>query len=182
MTEGGPSRANAARGSGARLEVAVVRHDGHWRAAGVTDAAVARWARAGLDAAAPAPAGTYEVSILLTDDHEMQALNRIWRDKDAPTNVLSFPASEDPSEPGPLGDVALAYQTTRKEADTMGLALTDHAAHLVVHGVLHLLGFDHEADEEAERMEELERQALAALGIGDPYAETGEARPVGVSP
>jgi probable rRNA maturation factor len=147
----------------------------------VTDTALARWARAGFEAGASPSPGRYEVSILLTDDREMRALNRTWRGKDAPTNVLSFPASDDPSRPGLLGDVALAYETSQKEADAMGLALADHAAHLVVHGVLHLLGFDHEADQEAARMEALESQALAALGIKNPYAESG-ARPAEVSP
>lgn len=180
MTEGGPSRANAALRPGAKLAVAVVRHDARWRAAGVTDAVLARWARAGF-AAAPASPGGYEMSLLLTDDREMRALNRTWRGKDAPTNVLSFPASDNRNEPGFLGDVALAYETARREADATGIALPDHAAHLVVHGVLHLLGFDHATDEEAERMEALERRALAALGIKDPYAESG-ARPAEVSP
>ncbi len=173
MSEGGPSRA--------KLAVAVVRRAAGWRACGVTDTALARWARAGFEAGAPPSPGRYEVSILLTDDREMRALNRTWRGKDAPTNVLSFPASDDPSRPGLLGDVALAYETSQKEADAMGLALADHAAHLVVHGVLHLLGFDHEADQEAARMEALESQALAALGIKNPYAESG-AWPAEVSP
>jgi probable rRNA maturation factor len=98
-------------------------------------------------------------------------LNRIWRGKDAPTNVLSFPANDAVSEAGLIGDVVLAYETTRKEARDEGLALADHVSHLVVHGVLHLLGFDHEEGEEAEQMEDLERTALASLGIVDPYAE-----------
>ncbi len=136
---------------------------------------LARAARAGFNAATPSSPGTYEVSILLTDDAEMRALNRTWRGKDAPTNVLSFPAGDtlacDPSEPGLLGDVALAYETTLKEARATNIALSDHVAHLVVHGVLHLLGFDHLTEDEAEQMETLERQALASLGIADPYAE-----------
>ena len=112
----------------------------------------------------------------------MQELNRTWRGKDAPTNVLSFPLEEEVSEPGLLGDVVLAYETTLKEAREANLALADHVSHLVVHGVLHLVGFDHEEDEEAERMENLERTALASIGIADPYADEGEARVAEVSP
>jgi probable rRNA maturation factor len=182
MADGGPSRKSAARVPGAKLDVAVVRHDEAWRGAGVTDAMLARAARAGFNAAKPASSGTYEVSILLTDDAEMRTLNRTWRGNDSSTNVLSFPASDDPTEPGLLGDVALAYQTTAKEAREANIALADHAAHLVVHGVLHLLGLDHMEDEAAERMERLERQALASLGIADPYAERDAASPVEVSP
>jgi probable rRNA maturation factor len=182
MADGGPSRKSAARGSGSRLDVAIVRHDEAWRGTRVSDAMLARAARAGFNAAPPSSPGTYEVSILLTDDAEMRALNRTWRGKDASTNVLSFPAGDDLNKPGLLGDVALAYETTRKEAEATGIALSDHAAHLVVHGVLHLLGFDHLEEDEAERMETLERQALASLGIADPYAKRDGARPAEVSP
>jgi probable rRNA maturation factor len=182
MADGGPSRKSAARDASSRLDVAVVRHDETWRGARVTDAMLARAARAGFNAAMPLTPGTYEVSILLTDDEEMRALNRTWRGKDASTNVLSFPASDDPTEPGLLGDVALAYETTQEEAQATGIALSDHAAHLVVHGVLHLLGFDHTEEDEAERMETLERKALASLGIADPYAESDGVRPAEVSP
>ena len=101
----------------------------------------------------------------------MRALNRTWRGKDAPTNVLSFPAGEGVGEPGLLGDVVLAYETTLKEARAQDIALRDHIAHLVVHGVLHLIGFDHMRDEQADRMEAVERVALTSLGIADPYAE-----------
>jgi probable rRNA maturation factor len=183
VADGGPSRKSAARRAGVRLDVAVVRHDEAWRDAGVTDAALARAARAAF-AATPLPSsGTYEVSILLTDDAEMRALNATWRGKDAATNVLSFPASDTPAgEPGLLGDVALAYETTLNEARGTNIAFADHVAHLVVHGVLHLLGLDHMRDDEAERMETLERQALASLGIADPYAEDREARPAEVTP
>jgi probable rRNA maturation factor len=186
MADGGPSRKSAVRNASVRLDVAVVRHDEAWRGARVSDAMIARAARAGFNAAMPSSPGTYEVSILLTDDEEMHALNRTWRGKDASTNVLSFPAGDtlacDASEPGLLGEVALAYETTREEALATGIALSDHAAHLVVHGLLHLLGFDHMEEDEAERMETLERQALASLGIADPYAERDGARPAEVSP
>ena len=181
MADAGPSRKSAARGASSHLDVAVVRHDDAWRAAGVSDAMLAGAARAAFDAAMPSSSGTYEISILLANDAEMRTLNRTWRGKDAPTNVLSFPASDDPSEPGLLGDVAIAYETTLKEAQVTGIMFSDHVAHLVMHGALHLLGFDHINNDEAEKMEDVERRALASLGIADPYAESDE-RPAEVSP
>lgn len=116
-----------------------------------------------------------EVSVLLADDQRIQALNRAWRSKDQPTNVLAFPAREpgEPwpgwTEPVPLGDVAVALETALREAAAEGKAPTAHLAHLVVHGALHLLGHDHQSDEEAERMEALEAAILARLGVPDPY-------------
>ena len=95
-------------------------------------------------------------------------LNRDFRGKDKPTNVLSFPAPANPE--GHLGDIAIAYGVTAREAETAGKSLADHATHLAVHGVLHLLGYDHETDAEAEVMEPLEDAILAELGIADPYA------------
>jgi probable rRNA maturation factor len=154
-----------------RLDVDVVRHAEAWDEARIDDAMLRRAAQAAAAEAPALPAGDYELTILLTDDEEMRALNRTWRDKDAPTNVLSFPASDTLSGPGLLGDIALAYETIREEARDRDIALTDHVAHLVVHGVLHLLGFDHADDRQAERMETLERKALASLGIADPYAD-----------
>ena len=186
MADGGPSRKNVKPGASSRLDVAVVRHSAAWRGAGVTDASLARAARAAFAAAPPPSPGAYEVSLLLTDDAEMRALNATWRGKDAATNVLSFPSSDRPSsdvsEPGLLGDVALGYDTTLKEAGETNIAFADHVAHLVVHGVLHLLGLDHMRDDEAEQMETLERRALASLGIADPYAGDKVARPAEVTP
>jgi probable rRNA maturation factor len=164
------------------LEVEVVRHDERWAAAEIGDAMLARAARAAVLAALPRPHGTYDVTLALTNDAEIRALNRTWRGKDAATNVLSFPAGDEMSEPGFLGDVVLAYETTLKETREENIALADHVSHLVVHGVLHLLGFDHAEDAEAERMENLERKALASLGIADPYAEGREVRSAEVSP
>ncbi|HEX2446957.1 MAG TPA: rRNA maturation RNase YbeY [Methyloceanibacter sp.] len=169
MADGGPSRKVAAA-TGATLELDVVRHGGAWKASGLTDVKLKQAARAAIRATAALPRGRYQATLLLTDDHEMRELNRTWRGKDAATNVLSFPAEEKIAEPGFLGDVVLAYETTAKEAREQGITLQDHIAHLVVHGVLHLLGFDHTQDEEAERMESVERRALASLGIADPYA------------
>ena len=121
-------------------------------------------------ALAGAAAGAYEVGVVLTDDERIRALNRIWRGKDGATNVLSFPAPAGPRE-GPrfLGDVVFALETIRREADGEQKTFEDHLTHLAVHGVLHLLGFDHERDEEADAMEDRERTILAGLGIADPY-------------
>jgi probable rRNA maturation factor len=144
-------------------------------------AAICRGAAlAALDAAVPA-LGDSELSIVLGDDAVLQELNRRWRDKDSPTNVLSFPAQDfaaalpatPPGEALPLGDVVLAYETISREAAEQGKTFADHLAHLVVHGVLHLVGFDHEAAAEAERMEALERIVLSGIGIADPYREIG---------
>ena len=109
------------------------------------------------------------VVVLLTDDGSLQDLNARFRGKDTPTNVLSFPAADNPE--GHLGDVALAFGVCASEAAAQGKPLADHLGHLVAHGVLHLLGYDHETDADAEAMEALERAVLAPLGIPDPYAE-----------
>ena len=119
-------------------------------------------------------------SMLFTIDEEVHALNKEWRGKDKPTNVLSFPmlerddllalAREGPPEM--LGDLALAHETCAREAAEKGIALEDHAAHLIVHGLLHLAGHDHvDSDAQAEAMEALEIAALAKLGIADPYGD-----------
>jgi probable rRNA maturation factor len=120
-----------------------------------------------------------EVSVRFTGDEEVRRLNADYRGKDKPTNVLSFPMIEagllDPLADAAggevlLGDVVLARGVCAAEAEEKGVAVADHAAHLVVHGMLHLLGYDHEqGEEEAEAMEKVEREALAALGIADPY-------------
>jgi probable rRNA maturation factor len=109
---------------------------------------------------------------VLTDDAEQQELNREWRGKDSSTNVLSFPQIE-PFGPvvGILGDITLARETLEREAAEHGVSFTDHFRHLVVHGFLHILGYDHLTDEEALDMESLETQILASLGVADPYAD-----------
>lgn len=125
------------------------------------------------------PTGVDEVSLLLTDDAHQRDLNSQWRGIDSPTNVLSFPDGSPLPDGGRLlGDVVLALDTCRREAREQGKSLADHTAHMVVHGVLHLLGFDHEEAEEAAVMESLEVRLLAAMGIADPYAE-GLAAPRG---
>jgi len=120
-------------------------------------------------------------SLVLSDDAEVHALNQRWRGKDRPTNVLSFPMLERdcllhlPAEGPPelLGDIVLALETCKREAIEKGIPLADHAAHLIVHGLLHLAGYDHEtSSEDASAMEALETKALACMGIADPYAET----------
>lgn len=112
-----------------------------------------------------------EVSVLLTDDATVRALNKSWRRQDKATNVLSFPAVNPDriAEAPMLGDIAIAYQTVAREAAAEGKTVSDHTTHLVVHGFLHLLGFDHLNDNDAEKMEAEERLILAALGIADPY-------------
>ncbi len=117
-----------------------------------------------------------EVSLLLADDATLRELNRAWRGKDKPTNVLSFPAvPQDQLPRSPvIGDIAVAYETVAREAHDEGKAPLDHATHLVVHGMLHLLGFDHESEAEAAEMEALEVKALAGLGIADPYRDAPE--------
>jgi probable rRNA maturation factor len=147
-----------------------VRQSEAWDGAKVGDDLLAQAARAAFAAATPRIETHREVAILLTGDAEMQALNRQWRGKDVPTNVLSFPSGEGA---GHLGDVALAYETVEGEAKQRNTSIADHAAHLVVHGMLHLLGYDHEREDDAIKMERLETEILATLGIADPYA-TGE--------
>lgn len=114
------------------------------------------------------------IVILLTDDDSVQALNRDFRQKDKPTNVLSFPSPPNPEDQ--IGDIALAYGVCAREAAEQGKPLGHHLQHLVAHGVLHLLGYDHEGDDEAEAMEALEREILAGLDVPDPYAGDEEGR------
>lgn len=116
--------------------------------------------------------GDSELSLLFTDDAHIQVLNREWRGKDKATNVLSFPAFDvAPGDPFPvmLGDIVLAHETIVGEAGLEQKSLEHHLVHLIVHGLLHLLGYDHETDEEAEEMEAIERRTLARLAIPDPY-------------
>ena len=124
-------------------------------------------ARAGAKLVGPA-----EVSVLLTDDAHQQVLNRDWRQIDKSTNVLSFPQIE-PFQPvsGLVGDISLAHETLVREAADLQKSFTDHFTHLVVHGFLHLLGYDHVSEPEALQMEGLETQILAELGIADPYGD-----------
>jgi probable rRNA maturation factor len=149
------------------------------------------WATLALDAARAAlnetPHGDLvanpsmiEISVKLSDDAEVQALNAAYRSKDAPTNVLSFPMVQidlidtlDIGDDGEtlLGDIILAHETCAREAQEKGVSLADHTTHLIIHGTLHLVGYDHENDAEAEAMEAIETRALASLGLADPYGD-----------
>jgi probable rRNA maturation factor len=163
------------------LEIALTREDPwpeqDW------DALADRAARAAIDRT---PQGelltipaTVEISLRLTSDDEVHTLNRQYRQKDKPTNVLSFPMVQadlletvtQNSDDGEvlLGDIVLAYGVCAAEAAERNIAIETHATHLIVHGVLHLLGYDHMTDVEAEAMEAIETDALASLGIDDPY-------------
>lgn len=176
MADGGPSRSSGA----SPLEIEIVRHSELWDSIEVSGDALSRAALAAFAASSAAPDAPCEVTLVLTDDDEMRELNRTWRGKDSSTNVLSFPVGEPVGEahgePSPLGDIVLAGEAVIEEAKVKGIPAADHAAHLVVHGMLHLLGFDHERDADAERMESFETKVLAGLGIADPYA--GDALPV----
>jgi probable rRNA maturation factor len=126
-----------------------------------------------------ADVGEAEIAVMLTDDAGIRTLNSNWRGLDKPTNVLSFPAAEVPDSPH-LGDIAIAFETTAREAKDEGKPLADHLAHLAVHGFLHLVGYDHESDAEAETMEQLERDILARLNVPDPYLAPMSAEATGV--
>lgn len=155
------------------IEIDIAVDSERWSALGGIEPLARRAAEAALAIDPRAPAEDVELSLLLAGDAAVEELNRAWRGKEGPTNVLSFPANPAPGVPGPrpLGDIALAFETVAREAEADGKTLADHAAHLIVHGVLHLLGYDHETDAEAEIMEALEIRALARLGIANPYRE-----------
>ena len=155
-------------------EVLVVADD--WQAEPDAEAVIQRAIAAAAELV-DADIGEAELAVMLTDDAGIQTLNRNWRGIDKPTNVLSFPALQPRGErqagdaPRMLGDIAIAYETTRREADEEQKPFDHHLSHLAVHGFLHLIGHDHEKDQEAETMEALEREILSRLGIPDPYAE-----------
>jgi probable rRNA maturation factor len=158
-----------ARGERATPDIEIVIESTQWGARRGLRTIVRR---AIAQAAIAARSGGGEVAVLLTDDAAIRVLNRDWRGKNVPTNVLSFPApqrSGGPVLPRRFGDIAIAYETTACEADSEGKPFADHLAHLVVHGFLHLVGFDHETDRDAEAMESLEVAVLARLGRPDPY-------------
>jgi probable rRNA maturation factor len=146
-----------------------------WQAAPEAETVIHR-ALAVAAAFVSADLGNAELAIMLTDDAGVRTLNRNWRGIDKATNVLSFPALQPSGRHGAdaprmLGDIAIAYETTRREADDEQKPFEHHLSHLAVHGFLHLIGYDHENDADAETMEEIERQILSQLGIPDPYAE-----------
>lgn len=153
------------------LEIDIAVEAEGWTAFGDLETLIERAVVAGLSVAGLQPLAGAELSILLTDDARMRQINQAWRSKDKPTNVLSFPAA--PPErivSSPLlGDIALALETVQREAGEDGKTLAAHLSHLVIHGLLHLLGDDHETDVDADRMEAREVAALARLGYADPY-------------
>ena len=110
------------------------------------------------------------VDLLLTTDDEMRVLNRTWRKKDKATDVLSFPSDDDAFETGFLGDIALGFGVMTRDASSMSKTFEAHLSHLLIHGYLHLLGFDHQETSDAEEMETLETKILAELGYSDPYS------------
>ncbi len=143
---------------------------------------------AGRERAEPLPVAV-EASVVLSDDRTVRVLNRDYRGTDRPTNVLSFAnldsatdtGSQPPSVAFLLGDVIIAYETAASEAAQQGKTLGDHLCHLVVHGMLHLLRYDHELEAEAKEMERLETEVLDGLGISDPYREPAGERPAGAA-
>lgn len=152
------------------LEIAVIRNAEGWP--DHFDALAEKAVLAALAGAKAKMKGAAEISVLLTDDAEQRELNAQWRGKDSATNVLSFPQIE-PFGPlmGLLGDITLARETLEREALELDKSLDDHFTHLMVHGFLHILGYDHIEEDEAQQMESLETQILAGLGIDDPYAD-----------
>jgi probable rRNA maturation factor len=176
----GTKRRRAARGPMIDVVIASAR----WRKA----PQASRLVRRVIASAAPARARKAELSVILTADRAIGALNRQWRGQDKPTNVLSFPTPKLVAKPGSkpasksasksrrggahhLGDIVIAYETTAKEARAEGKPFDHHLAHLALHGFLHLLGYDHESHRQAEIMERRERLILARLGVPDPYAD-----------
>ncbi len=146
---------------------------GDWLSEAVLDGLVEPAAAAAFAEIGTTWSGRSELSVVFSDDAAIRKLNAGWRGKDRPTNVLSFPAfptSRGGPLPPMLGDIVLAAETVKREAALEGKPIENHITHLVVHGLLHLLGYDHETDAEAEEMEAVERAALARLAIPDPYA------------
>ncbi|MGQ0527829.1 MAG: rRNA maturation RNase YbeY [Alphaproteobacteria bacterium] len=148
------------------IEIDITQKSGDWPAVNTLVEQALRAAFRHLDLQ-----GEGEVSIVLADDAFVQDLNRDYRDKDKPTNVLSFPQLEifTGKVAGLLGDIVFGLETIRREADDAQKSFEDHLSHLVIHGLLHLLSHDHESEDEAERMESLEIQILKTLGIKNPY-------------
>jgi probable rRNA maturation factor len=165
-----------------RLSLEIVTESGDWPDEGAL-AALARQIAGTVAQAITLPHHACEATLALSSDSNVQRLNRQYREQDKPTNVLSFPAAShhvgpEGDNPGEttlmyLGDIIVARETLAREAEELGRPFTSHFAHLTTHGLLHLLGFDHETDGDAECMERLETEILAEIGIPDPY-ETRE--------
>lgn len=157
-----------------RLAVAFVARSALWRDSGIAREALAGAARSAYAAAGGGEAA--EVALVLSDDAEARRLNREWRGKDKATDVLSFPDGAMEGDTRALGDIVLAFETVSRDARDTGQRAGDHAAHLVIHGMLHLLGYDHETDAGAAAMERLETDIMASLGLHDPYGLLTETR------
>ena len=158
----------------ANPEISIDVRDACWGDAKFDVTALCRSAAVEAIASAEEASGDVEISIVLADDAFVRELNRTWRNMDVPTNVLAFPSSGGDGILGAgaerlLGDVIVAFQTTQREAVELQLPLEHHFAHLIIHGILHLFGYDHIDDGDAAIMEKLEIEALARLGIGSPY-------------
>ena len=156
----------------AKLKIDVLVDSDRWDEPAKTRSLVRRAVAQAADAASTTGA---ELAIVLTDDSAIRQLNRLWRGIDAATNVLSFPSKRAAGEPPHLGDIVLAYETVAREASAEGKPFAHHLAHLVVHGFLHLIGYDHDKDSDAEAMEQTERKILSRLNIPDPYRHPGKA-------
>jgi probable rRNA maturation factor len=154
-----------------RIEIDLSITCAAWKRARPSAATVARTAAQAALAQSGKRIGAAELSLVLADDATVRDLNGRWRGKDAPTNVLAFASDAPPAKGKPvlLGDVVLAYETVAREAKEQRKHLADHLRHLVIHGVLHLIGYDHMKAAPAKRMEALETRILASLGVADPY-------------
>lgn len=155
-------------------EIDILIEDDRWSGIAAIEDRVMVAVRAALADSANRAGDRAGLSVLLADDETLRRLNADFRGKDKPTNVLSFPAASHASSgdaPAHIGDIALAFETCAREAKEEGKPVADHMTHLVVHGVLHLLGYDHETDQDAGAMEAREIAILAALGITDPYQD-----------
>jgi probable rRNA maturation factor len=152
-----------------RVEITLESED--WPAVADIEPLVSRAVSAAAAATGLVFAPGAEVSFLFTDDAKIRRLNAAWRGIDKATNVLSFASGEPVDAAVLLGDIAIAYETVRAEAEARAKPFVDHLTHLIVHGFLHLLGFDHEIDADADEMEDMERAILAQLGIEDPYRD-----------
>jgi probable rRNA maturation factor len=171
------------RGRRQSVQVEILVRSQRWRKYSTAKTLVKKAVLAAAKAISTSPT---ELAIVLSDDSTIRALNRDWRGKNAPTNVLSFPAPGRPSpsagqcrgggkheNPSPyIGDIVIAYEMVAREAAAEGKPFGHHLAHLAIHGFLHLHGYDHENDRDAQEMERLERRILARLAIPDPYAPT----------